>query len=339
MKFIFLVLSSAFLLVSCSLQSKKKSDKELPPIIPTPQITHWSVSGISSGAMMSAQIGMAHSQKIKGIGLMSSTTYGCSEGSLEIAKTHCMANPDKISTTKSLKHVQKLVQSSHLDPIENIEHQKVFLFHGQLDPVVKISALNKNKLFYTKLKATVKHKILSNLGHSIATKSHGSACEKTELPFLGNCNYDSVDEILGFILPLNKQNIEDQTTTVNSKNIYTLDLKKIIPQEELMKAFINTDLQFYVPQACLHKNCPGHIAFHGCLQSPEFVTQAFIEKSGYLQAAEKYNAIIFFPSVIKTPNNPNGCWDWWGYTGSNFDTKEAPQIRVLNKIIENLTVH
>ena len=27
--------------------------------------------------------------------------------------------------------------------------------------------------------------------------------------------------------------------------------------------------------------------------------------------------------------NPNGCWDWWGYTGQNYATKEAVQIRAV----------
>jgi hypothetical protein len=40
--------------------------------------------------------------------------------------------------------------------------------------------------------------------------------------------------------------------------------------------------------------------------------------------------------------NPNGCWDWWGYLDTSSDkgrylTKQAPQIRVLEGIVAEVT--
>jgi hypothetical protein len=34
--------------------------------------------------------------------------------------------------------------------------------------------------------------------------------------------------------------------------------------------------------------------------------------------------------------NPRGCWDWWGYTGRNYHTKEAPQMRAVMAMIDRL---
>ena len=34
--------------------------------------------------------------------------------------------------------------------------------------------------------------------------------------------------------------------------------------------------------------------------------------------------------AIAGPGNPNGCWDWWGFTGKKvFDTKEGSQISTV----------
>jgi len=42
------------------------------------------------------------------------------------------------------------------------------------------------------------------------------------------------------------------------------------------------------------------------------------------------------------PTNPNGCWDWWGYTGSLMDTttyvsKEGKQMNAIWEMVQDLT--
>jgi hypothetical protein len=34
--------------------------------------------------------------------------------------------------------------------------------------------------------------------------------------------------------------------------------------------------------------------------------------------------------------NPKGCWDWWGYSGANYHTKEGVQIKAVVGMIEQL---
>ncbi|RXG54472.1 hypothetical protein Avbf_14977 [Armadillidium vulgare] len=48
----------------------------------------------------------------------------------------------------------------------------------------------------------------------------------------------------------------------------------------------------------------------------KFLGDTYVTKSGYIEVAELNNIILIFPQVIKElVNNPNGCFDWWGYTG------------------------
>lgn len=35
--------------------------------------------------------------------------------------------------------------------------------------------------------------------------------------------------------------------------------------------------------------------------------------------------------------NPNGCWDWWGYTGSDYSNKKGSQIKAIFDMVNSLT--
>jgi hypothetical protein len=34
--------------------------------------------------------------------------------------------------------------------------------------------------------------------------------------------------------------------------------------------------------------------------------------------------------------NPSGCWDWWGYTGAQYHTKEGAQVRAVMAMLSRL---
>src|SRR5688572_23016232 len=62
----------------------------------------------------------------------------------------------------------------------------------------------------------------------------------------------------------------------------------------------------------------------------------FIEGSGFAQA-DSNRLVVLFPQVSANPVlNPKGCWDWWGYTGEDYLTKDAPQIAAIWKMAERL---
>jgi len=46
--------------------------------------------------------------------------------------------------------------------------------------------------------------------------------------------------------------------------------------------------------------------------------------------------IVLFPQVSSTPANPQACWDWWGYTGRQFLTRDAPQIVAVRRMLQRL---
>ena len=37
-----------------------------------------------------------------------------------------------------------------------------------------------------------------------------------------------------------------------------------------------------------------------------------------------------------SPMNPLGCWDWWGFTGDDYDTRAGKQLAAVKAMIDGL---
>ncbi|GLU33204.1 hypothetical protein Busp01_30460 [Trinickia caryophylli] len=48
---------------------------------------------------------------------------------------------------------------------------------------------------------------------------------------------------------------------------------------------------------------------------------------GFNRWAAAYRLVIVYPQTRTTNDNYGGCWDWWGYTGQQFDTRTGSQWR------------
>lgn len=63
-----------------------------------------------------------------------------------------------------------------------------------------------------------------------------------------------------------------------------------------------------------------------------------MQQAGYLAAADAGDIVVLFPQVEPSyqPLNPNGCWDWWGYTGDEYATRAGPQIAAVKAMVDDL---
>jgi poly(3-hydroxybutyrate) depolymerase len=96
----------------------------------------------------------------------------------------------------------------------------------------------------------------------------------------------------------------------------------------------------YIPAACATERCRVHVAFHGCRQNAGQVGERFVREAGYNRWADTNRLIVLYPQTIARyfyVYNPRGCWDWWGYTGAQYATKAAPQIRAVMAMVERLS--
>ncbi|MGK0306768.1 MAG: poly(3-hydroxybutyrate) depolymerase, partial [Gammaproteobacteria bacterium] len=96
----------------------------------------------------------------------------------------------------------------------------------------------------------------------------------------------------------------------------------------------------YIPKTCqAGESCQLHISFHGCQQNVETVGTQFIENNGLNNWADTNQMVVLYPQTKNSmfmPLNPQGCWDWWGYTGSDYATQNGLQIRAVKQIAESL---
>ena len=85
-----------------------------------------------------------------------------------------------------------------------------------------------------------------------------------------------------------------------------------------------------------------------CNRCRASVGDAYVTMTGYLEVGELNNIVMLFPQTIRSGlDNPNGCWDWWGYTDGNYrmprlslrpqvDTPEPAAIRGADPNRSNL---
>eukprot|EP01116_Phalansterium_solitarium_P024273 TRINITY_DN884_c0_g2_i1.p3 TRINITY_DN884_c0_g2~~TRINITY_DN884_c0_g2_i1.p3 ORF type:complete len:121 (+),score=25.55 TRINITY_DN884_c0_g2_i1:199-561(+) len=94
----------------------------------------------------------------------------------------------------------------------------------------------------------------------------------------------------------------------------------------------------YAPTACQTSNavCKAHIFFHGCGQGIDDAGNIVAVHSGLNEWAEANNIVVLYPQAARSqavPYNPEGCWDWWGYTGADYATQLAPQIDTISNML------
>jgi poly(3-hydroxybutyrate) depolymerase len=96
----------------------------------------------------------------------------------------------------------------------------------------------------------------------------------------------------------------------------------------------------YVPHSCeaAGTRCKVHVALHGCLQSADSVGDKFVADTGYNRWADSNDMLVLYPQVDNAAlaSNPNGCWDWWGYTGPDYAYKSSPQMKAIMAMLKRL---
>ena len=107
----------------------------------------------------------------------------------------------------------------------------------------------------------------------------------------------------------------------------------------------------YVPAACAQgAACRLHIALHGCQQGQSYLPlktppggglyygTTFVRHAGYAAWADTNRIVVLFPQAVSIPGiNPNGCWDWWGYTDANYANRNGVQISALRAMVDRIT--
>ena len=294
------------------------------------------VSGLSSGGYMATQMHIAHSDSIHGAAILAAGPYYCAQGSIGTALARCVTKTDSpIDLTLLNDQLDYYAQQEWIAPLQNLQDDKVWLLHGLKDTTVNRLAADALYTQYTNLMPSVNVSYIKDqaFGHQFPTDKKGSQCGLSEKPFIGQCNYDAAGQLLTYLLgPLHPK-----STQLNG-NIVKFD------QQTYAGETANTiadDGYIYIPQNCAQGNtCRLHVSFHGCNQNASAIGMDYIENTGLNEWADSNNLIILYPqtkSSMFAPLNPQGCWDWWGYTDRYYATTKGPQIKAIHTMINTFT--
>ncbi len=290
-------------------------------------------SGVSAGAFMATQMAIAHSKIFSGVASIAGGIYWCSEGSTSTALGQCMKTPQDINVNRYLQKAAQEEKLGNIDSLQNVRRQKLFLYASPKDSVINPIATVKLQQFYSKLMPASQMILRSQVDsdHGFPTLNYGVNCLKGDIPWLLKCNYDLAGDILNYMYgPLKARG------TANNDSLFAFDQQEF----NSSSALIANQGRIYVPQSCRAANskCRLHVAFHGCKMSPEFSGYTFAQFSGYNEWAETNNIIVLYPYAKKSLFNPNACWDWYGYTSSDFANQNGSQIQSIKSMIMRLAV-
>ena len=303
-----------------------------------------SVSGMSSGGFMAAQLGVAYSSTFQvGFGVFAGGPDDCARAQ---SYTTCMYNQTP-SITAPDANVKSWSGTSNEDPTSNLASRKIYLWDGSSDTTVgpNVMAQLKSQLSTYYTAANVSNITTSGAVHTFPTNFSGSgdnACSSSVSPYISNCSYDGAGAVLQWMYG-----------TLNAPNTGTLGGTVVSFSQTTYVASGNgmdTTGYLYVPANCVTGStvCKVHVALHGCLQSYSAIGADFVNNTGYNRWADTNNIIIVYPQAIaddtshSTPgngslSNPNGCWDWVGWYGSNFDEKPGVQMTAIVKMVNQIT--
>jgi poly(3-hydroxybutyrate) depolymerase len=296
-------------------------------------------SGISAGGYMAVQFHVAYSSLVNGVGVVAAGPYFCAENSLRHALGRCMKGDEPIAVDELVGLTSQLALDARIDPIANLADDRVWIFRGARDEVVAKPVVDALQAYYELLADPrgVQRTELAEAGHTFPAAATGlQDCGKTDTPFVGSCGVDGARDLLEHLYgPFGKQSGKVRDGALQE-----------FSQAEYAKAAGAPGLAprgwLYVPAACAKsgdaQRCRLHVAFHGCKQGASYVKDAFVRQSGYLAAADAGNVIVLFPQVEPSfqPLNPNGCWDWWGYTGEAYATQAGPQMMAIKAMVDDL---
>ncbi|MBL8473376.1 MAG: hypothetical protein KF778_03610 [Rhodocyclaceae bacterium] len=336
-----------------------------------------SVSGISSGAYMAVQFATAFSSQVSGVGATAGGPYYCAgtdaskDFNLRRVIRRCMQGDPAYGVEpitdeymqKLYKATESFAGAGRIDQITTLKQQKVWLFHGYNDGIVKQAAMDRLYEFYSHYVSPqqIFYKNDLNAGHAQISASCGSnasqcnTCPTTGGDFINQCQdrpaglgtYDAVGAMLQHIYGALKPRAaasgkfvsfrQDEFTRGNRDQTYP----RLISMGNTGYA--------YVPASCnAGPGCRVHIAFHGCLQSADAVGDAFYRNGGYNEWADQNSIIVLYPQTTNSlptfwsPMNPMGCWDWWGYndlfdSDGRYATKAGLQIAAVKRMLDRLT--
>jgi poly(3-hydroxybutyrate) depolymerase len=351
---------------------REKSPKAPPLSSFNADLKQSSVSGLSSGAFMTVQLHLAHSSTFVGAGIIAGGPFRCAESfraaaaiaedAWELNALYVCMNPlvpqAAPDPARLVEVARETARKGLIDPVENLKDDRLYIFTGSEDSVVYSSVVDTTRRFYRLLGVPESHIRFEDTvpaGHSIITDNpEDNPLAVNRPPYINNGGFMQSQHILEHIYGPLKPPAERL-----SGRILRFDQTEFFEGDP--RASMSDFAYAYVPRAVEEgAPCKVHIALHGCKQGYDYVNfvngrpdlensvpygNRYYTTTGYNEMADANDMIVLYPQAQGTDNsntqNPDGCWDWWGYTAEDpedpdYYSKHAIQIRAIHRMLARL---
>jgi poly(3-hydroxybutyrate) depolymerase len=295
------------------------------------------VAGISSGGFMAVQLQIAYSSRIFGTAIFAGGPYHCAQGSLIHTLPCLTGNGIPLSDLVSFTNSQ--ATSGTIDSTSNIANKPIYMFSGTRDTEVHQAVMDALQQYYGQYTSAsnITFNNTTPAAHAWISPDGPNPCGLSFIPYVNDCNIDPENTFLSlFYGNLNAKNTGDLTGS-----FVAFDQNAFIDGGNASSISMDSTGQLFVPANCDQgQACRLVIALHGCLQDQMIIQQQFVQESGINEWADTNNIIVLYPQATFSflpPNNPLGCWDWFAYTGSNYDLKNGPQMKAIMAMVTQIT--
>lgn len=334
-----------------------------------------SISGLSSGAFMTVQLHLARSASFAGAGIIAGGPFRCAQtyrsrktlaaedAYIENALYICMS-PLIPQTAPDPRHLADMTRDTAraglIDDLSNLADDRLYIFTGSRDQVVYSDVVQKTRQFYEMLGVKGENIAYHDnvpAGHSIITNNpEDSALATNQPPYINNGGFMQSHHILEHIYGGLKPAAERL-----AGRLLRFDQTEFLGRDAQWTSMSRFGYA-YIPSQVLAGAVAAprvHIALHGCKQGYNFTDSVsgrpdianrppygnrYITTTGYNNIAESNDIIVLYPQAEGTDNghiqNPDGCWDWWGYSckdaKSLYYSRDAVQIKAIHAMLDRL---
>ncbi len=292
------------------------------------------VAGLSSGAYMASQVQLAYPELFPNAALVAGGPYGCAEGELSRALGTCMKGTPAPDVSALVERATRRSSAGEIGALKDLAHARVYLLHGKDDAVVAPAVAEANVRFYEQLRGQIPDLNAMQVhddsqrafAHNLPIAAEGDDCGISQAPYLGHCGFDAAGEI--FAQMFGKPAHAVAMNARGEPQTFDQDALRANGDD----AFLASTGYLYLPPDCAAgRSCGLLVVFHGCKQDADAVGKTFVNDAGFNRWADAYNVAVLYPQTRASfaPLNPQACWDWWAYSGTNYDTRQGVQLRWL----------
>ncbi|MFJ3581893.1 poly(3-hydroxybutyrate) depolymerase [Streptomyces sp. NPDC090127] len=294
-------------------------------------------SGISSGGYMATQLHVAYSGTFSGSAAFASGPYNCAQNTLATALNACMNTVQDLQLSQLEQTTRTWSAQGLVDPVANLAGDPVYVFSGSNDSTVKRPVADALADYYGRFGSRVTYNRSTAAGHGWISPLGPNSCTVTQTPFINNCGIDAERDLLTHLrgAPVAAPSASPGGALIRfDQNTYAPGGAAALS--------LGAEGFVYVPKSCSEgATCSLMVALHGCKQGygyQGFGTQ-FVDRAYLNEYADTNHMIVLYPQAAATGTleNPNGCWNWWGYLGDTAYARHGgKQIEAIMGMVRAL---